>query len=150
MHVRLKSTFYAGPKYGRFKPASRRNDTVEMPDELRHQLPTSAVVVEAPVVTQPGSQTPTAEEDPRVNMALAEAAAEAKANDEANAQLEVNAKRMQDRLAAEKAYAKAEEAGEPEPEADAIAEALADDDTDDDDVDVDVLIDEANEENDGE
>ena len=39
MHVRLRNTFFAGPQYGRFDPAPRRLDTVEIPDELFDILP---------------------------------------------------------------------------------------------------------------
>jgi hypothetical protein len=112
MHVRLKNTWFAGPAYGRFKPAARRLDTVEIPDELRDKLPSSAEIMESPIKRVVGEEPVITEfdTDPEALEATADAIADAeKAADE---QRERNQAKIKERLEAELAQAAAVEAAE--------------------------------------
>lgn len=100
MHVRLKNPWFPGLDYPKFKPAERRLDTVEIPDELFDRLPKSAEVFEGPIKRVP-VDVETA--DPRADPEALEAHADALADAErkADEQRAKNAAKIKERLEGE-------------------------------------------------
>ena len=104
MHVILRDKWFSGSEYGRFKPAKRKGDSIEIPDALKDVLPKSAVVVEGPQVADaPAEITPDIEDLADVGQDRAAMDAEAEAMEQAESNRKDNLKRLEAKLVADAA-----------------------------------------------
>jgi hypothetical protein len=101
MHVILKDKWFSGAEYGRFRPAKRKGDSIEMPDALRDRLPKSAVVVDGPIEVEVVEEETHMEALANVDLERAAADAEKEALEAAEKAREENLKRIEQKLVAD-------------------------------------------------